>query len=79
MTMTDPSGPRPAVFAPMRELSRARRASAALDHDREMALTALFDGMLLGVARYSADPGPVRAGFAIAVRSDSKGAAWAIC
>lgn len=50
-----------------------------LDYDREMALTACFDGALLGVARYSADSGPVRAGFAIAVRSDWKGAAWAIC
>lgn len=46
-----------------------------------MVLTALFDfdGVLLGVARYSADPGPIRAGFAIAVRSGSKGAPWAIC
>jgi len=45
-----------------------------------MALTAFFlRRAALAVARYSADPGPVRAGFAIAVRSDSKGAGWAIC
>jgi acetyltransferase len=44
-----------------------------LDYDREMALAALHDGTILGIARYSAEPGADAAEFAIAVRSDWSG------
>lgn len=44
-----------------------------LDYDREMALAALHDGTILGIARYSAELGSDIAEFAIAVRSDWSG------
>jgi acetyltransferase len=44
-----------------------------LDYTREMALAALHDGTVLGIARYSAEPGSPVAEYAIAVRSDWTG------
>jgi acetyltransferase len=44
-----------------------------LDYDRELALLAECDGVMLGVAHFFADPDKLRAEYAIAVRSDSQG------
>ncbi len=63
-------------FAPMKHLSHELAARLSqIDYDREVALVAepAERGMLLGVARFSADPDLERAEYAIAVRSDLKG------
>ena len=61
-------------FTPMRELKHALAARLShLDYSHEMALVAHYDGMTLGVARYSADPDRRSAEFAVAVRSDWHG------
>jgi acetyltransferase len=44
-----------------------------LDDDRHMALAALHEGAVLGIARYTADADRRSAEYAIAVRSDWKG------
>lgn len=57
-------------FAPMHELSHALAARLShLDYGHEMALVAQHDGMMLGIARYSADSDRLSAEFAVAVRS----------
>jgi acetyltransferase len=61
-------------FAPMQGLSRALAARLTqIDYDREMALIALHDGTILGMAGYFADPDRLRAEYAVAVRSDWQG------
>jgi acetyltransferase len=61
-------------FTPIRGLTHAVAARLTqIDYDREMAILALHDGTLLGVARFFADPDRVAAEFAIAVRSDWQG------
>jgi acetyltransferase len=63
-------------FTPMKGLSHALAARLSqLDYDREMAILArrAEDGLVLGVARFSADPDNRRAEYAIALRSDWKG------
>ncbi len=61
-------------FSPIRDLTHALAARLTqIDYDREMALVAQHDGMVLGIARFSADPDRQSAEYAIAVRSDWKG------
>ncbi len=61
-------------LSPIRALPHAMAEQLVhLDYDREMALAALHDGTILGIARYSAEPGSDTAEFAIAVRSDWTG------
>jgi acetyltransferase len=61
-------------FAPVRGLTHTVAARLSqLDYDREMALLAERDGVVLGVVRFSADPDRQLAEFAVAVRSDWKG------
>jgi acetyltransferase len=61
-------------FSPLRELTHTLAARLAqIDYDREMALVAQHDGMVLGIARYFADPDRQSAEYAVAVRSDWKG------
>ncbi len=60
-------------FSSIGGLSHAMAARLSqIDYDREMALLALHDGTLLGIAHYFADPDCLRAEYAIAVRSDWK-------
>lgn len=61
-------------FAPIRTLPHAMAERLVhLDYSREMALAAFHDDTVLGVARYSAEPGSRIAEYAIAVRSDWTG------
>jgi acetyltransferase len=61
-------------FAPIRNLSHHLAARLTqIDYDREMALVALQDRTVLGVARYFADPDRLTAEYAVAVRSDWHG------
>jgi acetyltransferase len=61
-------------FAAVRGLSHAvAERLAHVDYDRTMALLAEKDGVVLGVARFHAEPGRSSAEYAIAVRSDWKG------
>jgi acetyltransferase len=61
-------------FTPFRGLTHAVAARLSqIDFDREMALLALHNGVLLGVAHFFADPDRQRAEYAIAVRTDWKG------
>jgi len=61
-------------FSPLRGLTHALAARLTqIDYDREMALVAQHDGMVLGIARYFADPDRQNAEYAVAVRSDWKG------
>src|SRR5207237_5513411 len=41
-----------------------------IDYDREMALVALHENYVLGIARYFADPDRLKAEYAVAVRTD---------
>ena len=55
----------------LRELPHAWAARLSqIDYDREMALVAVADGSILGVARLAADPEGDNAEFALFVRSD---------
>ena len=61
-------------LAPIRALSHQLAARLTqIDYDREMALVAMHQGTVLGVARYSADPDRLQAEYAVALRSDWKG------
>lgn len=61
-------------FAPMRDVPHALAARLVdLDYDRRMALAALHDGTVLGIARYAAIAGRDTAEYAVAVRTDWKG------
>jgi acetyltransferase len=61
-------------FVPLHGLSHELAARLTqIDYDREMALVALDQGMVLGIARYFADPDRLTAEYAIAVRSDWHG------
>jgi acetyltransferase len=61
-------------FSPVRGLTHAVAARLTqIDYDREMALLALHDGMVLGVAHFFADPDREHAEYAIALRTDWKG------
>jgi acetyltransferase len=61
-------------FAPIRGLTHALAARLTqIDYDREMALLALADSVVLGIAHFFADPDRQRAEYAIAVRTDWKG------
>jgi acetyltransferase len=61
-------------FTASRGLSHAVAARLSqLDYDRELALLAELDGVVLGIAHFFADPDKTRAEYAIAVRSDWKG------
>jgi acetyltransferase len=61
-------------FSPIRTLPHALAERLVhLDYTREMALAALHDGTVLGIARYSAEPGSRVADYAVAVRSDWTG------
>lgn len=61
-------------FAPIHTLPHAMAERLVhLDYSREMALAAFHDGLVLGIARYSAEPGSRVAEYAIAVRSDWTG------
>jgi acetyltransferase len=61
-------------FTPVRGLShRLAVRLTQLDYDREMALVALHESTVLGIARFSADPDRQKAEFAIAVRTDWHG------
>jgi acetyltransferase len=61
-------------FTPVRSLSRRLAARLTeIDYDREMALVALHEGTVLGIARFFADPDRLKAEYAIAVRSDWHG------
>lgn len=61
-------------FVPMRELGHALGDRLThIDYDRQMALMALHDGVILGVGRYAADDDRRRAEYAVAVRSDWHG------
>jgi acetyltransferase len=58
-------------FTPIRTLTHAAAARLTqIDYDREMAILALHDGVLLGVARFFADPDRLQAEYAVAVRTD---------
>jgi len=57
--------------AGLRELPHAWAARLSqIDYDREMALVAVADGAILGVARFATDPEGENAEFALFVRSD---------
>jgi acetyltransferase len=61
-------------FTPVHGISHALAARLTqIDYDREMALVALSDRTVLGIARYFADPDRLSAEYAIAVRSDWHG------
>lgn len=62
-------------FAPMHDIPHTLAVRLThLDYDREMALAAMHEGTVLGIARYAAtDPERASAEYAIAVRSDWKG------
>lgn len=61
-------------FSPIRVLPHTLADRLVhLDYGREMALAALHDATILGIARYSAEPGSRVAEYAIAVRSDWTG------
>jgi len=61
-------------FTPVHGLSHTVAARLSqLDYDREMALLAEYDGAVLGVVHFFADPDKLRAEYAVAVRSDWKG------
>ena len=61
-------------FTASRGLSHVVAARLSqLDYDRELALLAELDGVVLGIAHFFADPDKTRAEYAIAVRSDWKG------
>jgi acetyltransferase len=61
-------------FTPVHGISHALAARLTqIDYAREMALVALSDGTVLGIARYFADPDRLSAEYAIAVRSDWHG------
>ena len=61
-------------FVPVHGLSHELAARLTqIDYDREMALVAMHDGTVLGIARYFADPDRLMAEFAVAVRSDWHG------
>jgi len=61
-------------FTPTRGLTHPVAARLSqLDYDRELALLAELDGMVLGVVRFASDPDRLQAEYAIAVRSDWKG------
>jgi acetyltransferase len=61
-------------FAPIRTLPhKLAERLVHLDYSREMALAAFHDGTVLGIARYSAEPGSTVAEYAVAVRSDWTG------
>jgi acetyltransferase len=61
-------------FTPVHGISHALAARLTqIDYDREMALVALSDQTVLGIARYFADPDRLSAEYAIAVRSDWHG------
>jgi len=61
-------------FTPVHGISHALAARLTqIDYDREMALVALSDGTVLGIARYFADPDRLSAEYAVAVRSDWHG------
>jgi acetyltransferase len=69
-----PEDMRARFFSPIRMLPRAMvERLIHLDFSREMALAALHDGTVLGIARYSAEPGSAVAEYAVAVRSDWTG------
>ena len=60
-------------FTPIHDLPQSLAARLTrLDYGREMALVALHQGVVLGVARYAAEPNTPEAEYAIAVRSDWK-------
>jgi acetyltransferase len=59
---------------PVKALTNAVAARLSqLDHNRELRILAERDGTALAVAHLFADPTKLRAEFAVAVRSDSKG------
>lgn len=61
-------------FSPIRPLPHALAERLVhLDYPREMALAALHEGTVLGIARYAAEPGSGVAEYAVAVRSDWTG------
>ena len=61
-------------FAPVRGISHELAARLTQsDYDREIALIAQQAGIVLGIARYFADPDRLSAEYAVAVRSDWKG------
>ena len=61
-------------FTPIHTLPHALAERLVhLDYTREMALAAFHDGTVLGIARYSAEPGSTIAEYAVAVRSDWTG------
>ncbi len=61
-------------FTPVNGISHALAARLTqIDYDREMALVALSDQTVLGIARYFADPDRLSAEYAVAVRSDWHG------
>jgi acetyltransferase len=61
-------------FSPIRMLPHALAERLVhLDYDREMALAAFHDKVVLGIARYSAEEGGRVAEYAVAVRSDWTG------
>ncbi|HVB17981.1 MAG TPA: GNAT family N-acetyltransferase, partial [Stellaceae bacterium] len=61
-------------FAPVRGISHELAARLTqIDYDREIALIAQQAGIVLGIARYFADPDRLSAEYAVAVRSDWKG------
>ena len=61
-------------FTPVRGLTHAVAARLTqIDYDREMALLAQHQDIVLGIAHFFADPDRQRAEYAIAVRTDWKG------
>jgi acetyltransferase len=61
-------------FVPVHGISHALAVRLTqIDYDREMALVALLDETVLGIARYFADPDRLSAEYAVAVRSDWHG------
>jgi len=61
-------------FTLVRSLSHRLAARLTqIDYDREMALVALHEGTVLGIARFFADPDRLKAEYAVAVRTDWHG------
>jgi acetyltransferase len=61
-------------FTPIRSLSHRFAARLTqIDYDREMALVALHDETVVGIARFFADPDREEAEYAISVRTDWHG------
>ena len=57
-------------LAPIRALSHLLAARLTqIDYDREMALVAMHQGTVLGIARYFADPDRLQAEYAVAARA----------